>query len=343
MCEGCMVDDRVQKVFFILLLLIFLVLTFLIIRPFLGAIIIGLIFAGAFRPVYKWLNQHIRNRTLSSAIMVVGIIVIIIIPIFFITTKLVSEATKAYRALGNEAFLTEASLFLHQTLGITLDLSAVARDVFLNIQTHMINIAPDLISSIAEVLLSLFVMFFILFYAFKGGDSFLSDVKELIPLKKHYRIKLLNEIDIVLKGVLYGQVLTAIIQGALGGLLLFAFGVPNSFFWGFIMVILSFLPIVGTPIVWVPAGIYQIASGEPLSGILILIIGGIVVMNVDNLVKPKLISAKSKIHPIIALIGVLGGLALFGLVGIIIGPIIMALFLVLLRFYVQDFKDVLGA
>jgi len=166
------------------------------------------------------------------------------------------------------------------------------------------------------------------------------EIKELVPLRKKYKYKLINETEKVLKGVLYGQVLTAIIQGAIGGLALFVLGVPNSLFWGFIMVILSFLPLVGTPIVFVPASIILIAQGHVISGIILLIIGFVVIMNVDNVIKPKLISSKSKIHPVVALIGVLGGLALFGFVGIIIGPIIIALLNVLLIFYREEFREV---
>ena len=336
-----MINERVSKIFFLVLLLAFLLLTFFIIKPFFSAIILGVVLAGAFSPVYKWLLKILKNRSLTAGIMIILVPIIIIIPLFFITTKLVGEAGKAYRALGNEDVLIQITTALDANFGISIDLTNIIKEILITIQEKLIQIAPDVISSIAEVLLGLFVMFFIMYYTFKGGDDLLEEIKDLIPLKKKYKVKLWNEMELVINGVLYGQILTAIIQGGLGGLLLFVFGVPNSLFWGFIMIILAFLPVVGTPMIFVPAGIYMIATGHPLSGILILIIGGVVVMNIDNVIKPKLISARSKVHPVVALIGVLGGLVMFGIVGLILGPIIIALFLTLLRFYAQDFKEVI--
>jgi len=335
-----MINEKVSKIFFVILLLGFLLLTFFVIKPFFTSILLGVVLAGAFSPVYKWVSKFLKNKSIAAGIMVLFILILIIIPLFLITTKLVGEAGKAYSALANEEVLTEFTTILYSQFGVDVNLTDAASGIILSIQENIIQIAPDVLSSVAEMVLGLFIMFFIMYYAFKGGDDLLQEIKDIIPLRKKYKLKLWNEIEVVLNGVLYGQILAAIIQGGLGGLLLFVFGVPNSLFWGFIMIILSFLPIVGTPIVFVPAGIYMIATGNHLSGILILVIGVVVVMNIDNIIKPKLISKKSKVHPVVALIGVLGGLILFGVVGLILGPIIIAIFLTLLRFYAQDFKEV---
>jgi len=335
-----MVDEKLSKIFFVITLLVFLVLTFLIIKPFFSYIIVGAVLAGAFRPVYKWLTKYFKKESISAWILIAIILIIIIIPTFFVTTKLVGEAGKAYRALSSQSVIENAQVYLSTNFNININLQKVAADIFLTIQKSIFDVAPGIITGIAQILLGLFVMFFVMFYIFKEGDGLYESVKDLIPLKQKYKTNLFKEIELVLKGVLYGQVLTAIIQGSIGGFILFIFGVPNSLFWGFIMVILSFLPIVGTPIVFVPAGIFMIAKGNLISGLLVIILGFVIVTNIDNIIKPKLISNKSKIHPVVALIGVLGGLSLFGFVGIILGPIIIALLNVLIKFYKEDFKTV---
>lgn len=335
-----MYDEKLSKLFFIGTLLLFIVLTFLIIKPFVSYLVIGAILAGASRPLYKLMLKYIKNRSVCASIMIILILLIIILPVFLITTKLVTEAGRAYRALANEEFLSASQAFLRDNLGIAIDIPKIASNIFLGIQESLIKALPNIITSIADILLGLFVMFFIMFYIFRGGDNIYNDLKEIIPLRKKYKTKLFNETELVIKGVLYGQVLTAIIQGTIGGFFLFIFGVPNSIFWGFIMIILSFLPVIGTPTVFVPAAIFMIAKGNIFSGIMILITGFVIVTNIDNVIKPKLISSKSRIHPVVALIGVLGGLALFGFVGLILGPIILALLNVLLNFYKEDFKEV---
>jgi len=143
----------------------------------------------------------------------------------------------------------------------------------------------------------------------------------------------------ITQAVLYGQVLTAVIQGGLGGLALLVFGVQNALFWGAIMIITAFLPLLGTPVIWVPAGVGLILDGEVTRGILLLVFGATVVMNIDNFLRPKLVSSRTNVHPVLILIGVLGGLRVFGFIGMLIGPLILAILVALIKFYEQNYKS----
>lgn len=139
--------------------------------------------------------------------------------------------------------------------------------------------------------------------------------------------------------MLYGQVMTAILQGVLGGLGFSFFGVSNPILLGFFMILLSFLPIIGTAIIWVPASLFLIVSGEIFRG-LGLLIYCVAVMNVDTFLKPRLISARSNIHPVVVLLEVLGGLKLFGFIGLFAGPLILALLIALIRFDEEDYLEI---
>ena len=129
----------------------------------------------------------------------------------------------------------------------------------------------------------------------------------------------------------------AVLQGILGGIGFFVVGIPNPVFWGFIMTILAFLPIVGTGLIWGPAGIILIAEGNIIWGIFLLVYGFFIVAGIDNIIRPRIISGKGKIHPIVALIGIIGGLKVFGFLGIIIGPLIAALFITMAEFFYEDY------
>ena len=182
-------------------------------------------------------------------------------------------------------------------------------------------------------------MFFTLFYIVRDGETIKKSLSDLIPLNDEYKTKVIEEIDKVTRGVINGQVLTAVIQGIVGGLGFFIFGVPNPIFWGFIMVILAIIPLLGTAMIWVPAGVIGLMSGNYVSGVGILLFGAIIVGNLDNLLRPRLISGKTKVHPVVILIGFLGGLKLMGIIGFIVGPVILAILLTLIRFYNRDLKS----
>jgi predicted PurR-regulated permease PerM len=180
-------------------------------------------------------------------------------------------------------------------------------------------------------------MFFVMFYGFREGQSFITYLKNLLPLEAGLKDSLFHQMRTVTQAVLYGQVLTAVIQGALGGLGLLVCGVPNALFWGAIMMITAFLPLLGTPLIWVPAGVGLIMDGSMTRGILLLIYGATIVMNIDNFLRPRLVSGRSNVHPVLILIGVLGGLRVFGFIGMLVGPLVLAILVALIKFYEQNY------
>ena len=152
--------------------------------------------------------------------------------------------------------------------------------------------------------------------------------------RKHKKL-LFQNTERVTKGVIYGQILTAIIQGGIAGIGFIIFGVSNPIFWGFIMMILAFIPVVGAWLIWWPAVAISIAQGNYVTGIGLAVYGLIIVSNVDNLVRPKLVGDRAKLHPALVLIGVLGGLKLFGFIGMLIGPVFFSILFVFFKVYME--------
>jgi predicted PurR-regulated permease PerM len=333
-----------EHVFFLLAILAAFVAAFFLVYPFLKYLVFALLLTYLMHPLRRRLQTRLRNRSLVSTAMIMLILVAIILPATYITLQLVKEVRTAVARVADsprrDAYLEKGEAWIKRITGEATDLHAYKDRLLTGAQSFLLKAAPNVVGSVTEWLLGLFIMFFVLFYSFQGGRRAFERIKHLIPLAPNLKEKLIEEVKNVTWAVIYGQVVTALIQGTLGGLGFFFFGVPNPVLWGFIMIIFSFLPLFGTPIIWVPAAIVKILSGETLRGVLLLIWGGVLVMNVDNFLKPRLISGRAKIHPVTVLLGVLGGLQLFGFIGLVVGPMILALLIALLRFYEEEYLGI---
>lgn len=315
--------------------LLILYLSYIVVKPFLVTIILAFMISFIFYPLYRFFNKKCGER-LSSTLILLAVLLILIIPSTLLVTKLVTEATSTYRGF------VEADINLEETpmissfpflseLPFIQESDTVINSVFSGIRDYLVTSTPNVLGGIANVVLHLFVFFFILFFANMHGSIWYKKLKETIPLRPEVKKHLFGDLEKVVNGMVYGQFLTAVIQGTAGGLMFFIFGIPNPIFWGFIMILFSFIPLLGTPIIFIPAGILQLLQEQYISGFGVLIVGFVVIMNLDNFVRPYLVNRFTEIHPIVVLVGVLGGLQAFGFAGMIIGPLILALLFTLLK------------
>jgi len=332
-----MVNNKFGKYTFVILLLLILYISFLIVKPLLPYIVLAFVLGSAMYPLTKRFNERIKNKTIVAFIMILLVLVILILPLSYTVGNLINQASGVYKSFDPQ-IIDEISDYLSGVSGKEVDVSAYLIKSISEIRNYIISSIPEFIESISGMVLGLFVMFFTLFYIVRDGETIKKSLSDLIPLNDEYKTKVIEEIDKVTRGVINGQVLTAVIQGIVGGLGFFIFGVPNPIFWGFIMVILAIIPLLGTAMIWVPAGVIELMSGNYVSGVGILLFGAIIVGNLDNLLRPRLISGKTKVHPVVILIGFLGGLKLMGIIGFIVGPVILAILLTLIRFYNRDLK-----
>lgn len=327
---------KITKYIFIAVLLILLYLAFRLVQPFFTYIFLGLILTIAIHPFYKWFSRRLKKKRVSSVIVILLILLILIIPSFFMVSALVKQSVGFINSFDEDSF-ENVNNYVVSVFGPKADLKNNINEILGNIKDFVAKSAFSIVGSVAEIILGLFVMFFIMYYGFIEGEQWLSKIKDVIPLNKKRRKDLVIKIKNVTQAVIYGQIFIALLQGTLGGIGFFIVGVSNPVFWGFVMTILAFLPVIGTGFIWAPAGIIELINGNILGGVFMLIYGFFIVSGIDNIIRPRIISGKGKIHPIIALIGVLGGLKIFGFLGIIIGPLIAALFIAMAEFYYQDY------
>jgi len=315
--------------------LVALVILFLIFKPFITYLITGVVIVIFMYPLNKWLHRFVKNSSISASIMIIIVLLLILIPSFFISTALVKESSKAYSALSR-INLTETEQFINLHLNSNFSFEKSVIPLTSTITGFVSQSITAFFSAITLLIINLFIMFFFMYYGFKEGDKLLEGFLEIIPIKKIHKKLMVDETKKVLYGVMYSQFLVSLIQGALGGIGFFIFGIQNPILWGFVMAFLAFIPFLGTPIVWLPAVIIELSKGNYFTGIGLLLFSGIIVAQIDNVIKPKMIGSKTSMHPFLVLIGIFGGLALFGIIGFIIGPVIVALCSMAIKFFNEE-------
>ncbi|MFQ6104552.1 MAG: AI-2E family transporter [Candidatus Glassbacteria bacterium] len=336
--------------FFFFVLLIITYLFIRVIWPFFFAILLGAIITGLFYPLYKLLLRATRGRaSLSSVLSCLAILLLLILPLAGLLAVIAGQALEFYskvdgyvrsvpidvnrlaewfRAGGllDEYQLDEAQLF--NKLG----------EIAKAISTFLIKSIQSVTQGAINVIAMLFVMLFSMYYFFKDGPAFLERFKRMSPLDDEHEDRLISKFASITRATIKGTLVIAIIQGGIGGIAFWIFGVPSPLFWGLIMVILSIIPAIGSGIVWLPAGIILIVNGRVGAGFGILAIGAGLISTIDNLLRPRLVGKDTEMHPLLIFLGTLGGISVFGIVGFIIGPIIAALFVTIWDIYATEFE-----
>jgi len=321
--------------FLFILFVLAVVLLFFIIKPFLLYLILGIIVVMFLHPVNKIVQKFISNKVVSSFVMIFIVLALVLVPSIFLVTSVVGQSENVVNAIRG-INLDNLSTQLSEQLSYDINLRELVNPLISKIGEFLTVSFPKFISSLAGIVVGLFVMFFLMYYGFKEEEQLMESFLEFLPMTKQHKKELVIETKKVLGGVLYGQLLVALIQGIIGGIGFWIFGIPNPVLWGFVMTILAFIPFLGTPMVWVPAVLLEFAQGNVWVGVGLLIYSGLLTTNIDNLIKPKIIGTSTGMHPVLVLLGILGGIALFGILGMIIGPVVVALCTLIIKFFNRD-------
>jgi predicted PurR-regulated permease PerM len=296
---------RLEQIFFGALFAIIAVCAVIILWPFLTFIVLAGILTYTLFPLYAFFYSRIRRAQLASALSIVIALLVMVLPAIFLISELAQQVSGAYASLKVQNIERITDYFARIT-GYHIDLQQMFNSGFEQIRKWILAVVPNVLGSIGELLLGLFIMFSVMYYGFVEGQTFIARIRQLLPLEPSLKDSLFHELQTITQAVLYGQVMTAVVQGSLGAIGLLVFGVPNWLFWGAIMIVIGFLPLVGTALVWAPAAVALILDGATGRGVGLLIYGATIVMNIDNFLRPRLMSGRTKVHPVFILIGVLG-------------------------------------
>lgn len=320
-----------------------------IFRPFFGPILWALLLAFLLFPVNQRLRLSLRGRRgLAALLLTLAVALGIVVPVVIGTVafakqavdlgQAVSRSAERHQIGGIEDVLrlpligdTMAWLEKHASLDgaqVREWLAQAAQAAVQFLLVHGRDVLLGALGLFGNLILTLFVLFFF----FRDGDDSARRIYALIPMDSRRKAQLERHLRDVTRAVVYGTVVTALVQGSLLGLGFWITGLPSPLVFGVVATIASFIPFVGTSLIWVPAAIYLFATGVLWKAIFMVVWGALVVGTVDNFLRPLLVSGKAEIGTLTVFFGVLGGLATFGMIGLFLGPVILALALALIRF-----------
>jgi len=339
----------------LLILLLFLlaitVAFFHVVKTLLLPALTAAIFASLFHPLYRRINSALGKReSTAAALTCIIFLCVLVIPsvsiLGMVASQLIQWVTsivenydqveeavrKGYdyvSSLPLSGRFDPANLGLEEKLGELLQSTA----------TFVTEGVTGLSMSAFQLTFTLFILLFSMFYFFKDGPAFIDRLKYLSPLDDSYEDRLLSRFVSTARATIKGTFLLGLVQGGLGMITFLIFSVEGALFWGVIIMFFSLIPAVGTGFVWVPAGVFKLITGHYVQGAGILLTGVIVIGNVDNLLRPRLLGKDTEIHPLLILLSTLGGIVAFGILGIILGPVIAALFITIWSIYGEEFKS----
>lgn len=344
--------DRFRKAFVLALVFAISIVFIATIRGFLEALFLAAVFSGLMHPLYRWLRDRFRGREALASIttLLIALIAIVmpLIGFFGIVVAQALEVTEALTPWLQERLnkSAEGGYPLPDWIPFADKLEPYRADITAKLAELASKTGGFLVTSLSKAtqgtvvfFLNLFVMLYAMFFFLISGRSILQTMMGYLPLSGTDKDNLLNVGLSVSRATIKGTLIIGIVQGALGGIGLAVAGIPGSAFWGTLMVVLSIIPGVGTALVWVPAVIYLLINGQTVAGIGLAIWSAAVVGTVDNVLRPRLVGRDTKMPDLLVLLSTLGGLALFGAVGLVIGPVIAALFLTAWTIYGQVFSD----
>ncbi|MFH1359233.1 MAG: AI-2E family transporter [archaeon] len=322
-------------------IIILFILAAIIIRPILFAILYGVLFAYIFYPVYKLLLKKIKSEKISAAIICIVLLLIVIISFTLLIGTLINQASGIYSYLQNTDLgeeIKETIPFIYSS-DITAKISEALEATAIEIMGKIANATGSFILDIPFFIFQILIFFITLFFLLKDGKKVLTYIVSVSPLKKDIQEKFFHKFRDITKSVLIGQIVIGILQGVIAGIGYYIFGVPNALLFTVLTMAVGMIPIIGPQFVWLPINLYLFLVGRTGSGIGLLIYGFIFINWIDPIVKPLIISKRTKLNPGIILIGMIGGLFVFGLIGFIIGPLILAYVLLVLELYKPQEKD----
>lgn len=324
-----------RRTIVILITIVLLVLSFMIIRPFLVAIIGAGVLAYLFYPLYRkilcFIPKFLPAESIASMLTVSIIILIVLMPMVAVSLSLSDEVKSGYHFIQNVMQDPNFSFDLPTDLLSRFgQFDGAAKQALLGIANQGIGLLQDDLGKIPGTFLNILITVFSVYFFLKGGKNLYEFCQNVLPLPDGRYKQIQKRFEDISYGMIYGQIVVGIVQGCLAWAAFILLHVPNPVLWGFITAIVSIIPMFGAAMVWFPVVVYLAIKGYAIgnytSAIILLVYGTFVISTIDNFLKPKLVGDRAKIHPLVILFGIIGGIQLIGIPGILIGPMILAMF-----------------
>jgi predicted PurR-regulated permease PerM len=328
-----MEDVYFRKIMTSLILFALILLSFFLVKPLLLSIVSGVVLAFIFTPVYNYLYKKTNSARLSAYFTLLLSLLIIVLPLWFLIPIFMEQFFKIY-FLFQQLDILSSIQEIFPTLFALEGILEILESVIDSFMDKIVNLIAEVltIDNILNYSLKFLVVFFIFFFALKDKDKLIEYIKSLLPFPKDIENRLFEYSREITYSVIYGQILIGIIQGMIIGIGFFIFNIPNALILTLLAILAGIFPIVGTALIWIPVTIYLLIAGSTFSAFGIIIFG-FFSSSVDNLLRPLIISKKTCMNSAVVLVGMIGGFFLFGILGFILGPLILAYLFIILELY----------
>jgi predicted PurR-regulated permease PerM len=338
----------------VLLMVVFISAIFLsMIRNFLMAILLAGIFSAMFHPLYHRLERGLKGRrSIASLLTLLVVVVLILIPLLALLGIVTAQAIKVGQSITPWVQLRMADSgalsgfedyipFYDKIEPYQQVIFQKAGEMVGMVSKYLVNSLSALTMGTVNFLFHGFILIYCMFFFLMDGKNLLDKILYYLPMEEEDERRMLGKFSSVTNATLKGTAIIGVLQGGLAGFAFYIAGIPSAAFWGTIMVVLSIIPSIGTALVWIPAVVILAMGGHYLKAAGLGLFCALVVGSLDNVLRPRLVGKDTQMHELLILFGTLGGIALFGIAGFIIGPIISALFITVWEIYGVAFKDVL--
>lgn len=315
-----------------------------VLAPFLSVLLWATVLVMVFTPVHQYLIVKIRNRpSLAAAAATLLVMATIILPLIGVTTAVMGELQATVGSVQERMTtllqdpktirrLPELLDLLYKYTGLTQDdLRRGVQQAATAAGNWAIQGTANVVGGALGFIVNLGFVTFTMYYLFRDGRLAMNALKDWIPLNSRDSEALVHRAREIISASVYGVLVIAVVQGVLGGLIFWILGLPSPLLWGVVMIVLSTIPVLGTFVVWVPAAIYLMLTGAVGKGVILTLYGVFVIGLSDNLMRPRLVGERAQMHELLIFFSVLGGLQTFGVLGILMGPVVLAITLILLE------------
>jgi predicted PurR-regulated permease PerM len=311
------------RAFFLFVLVAVAGLSLLVALPYSQYILFGVLLAYVLRPLHRRLTPRFGPR-IAAGTLILATVFTILLPVFVLLSVVLGQALSLLAAVRNGELdydLVEEAI--GEYVGVSVDVREVVRSLTLDVRAVLFDNALDLFGGLSNATVGLAVLLFVLYYLLKDGHRLLAWLRTSMPLPRDVQDELLETLDRLMWAVLVGNVLVAVVQGVLTGIGFAIVGLPSVLFWTVMTTALSLLPLIGASIVWFPAGVYLLVTGDVVAGGFILVYGALVVSLSDNYLRPLIGGHEARLNPGLFIVGIFGGIGAFGVVGLFYGPIVL--------------------
>lgn len=340
----------IEKAFLLVLIAFIGYLLVSLLYPFSTAILWAFTLAIVLQPWQKWLNKKISNKTIVALIGVATAVTVIIVPLVFVSFQVTKEIKIIYRYFQNpqnvDALVEMAKdnkvlIWLEENAGVSAtDIKESLSEKISTILNFALQYVTKIISNSFSLIINFIFTLFTLFFLLRDGDKFLHWLLKLLPISNEKKLELVERVKLVINATLFGNVVVAITQASLAGFMFYLLGVPAVLIWTVIMAILAMIPMVGTAFIWVPTAIWLFLTGSIAKAIILVVWGIFVVGLIDNILRLMLVGRQTNLPTIVTFYSVLGGIRIFGPLGLVLGPLIVASFVTLLNFIFPNNEEI---